>query len=72
MAITERILVSLKRLFELDQKVNALGERVRGLAEDMRDLDRRLIRVETALELASDGRFRPRLLSSNDDPPDRS
>ena len=31
----------------------------------------RLIRVETALELASEGRFRPALLSSDDSPSTR-
>jgi hypothetical protein len=55
-------------VIELDGKVEKLGQATAELHRDVRDLERRLIRVETALELASDGRFRPRLLKG-DDPP---
>ena len=57
--LAERILGTLKRLLELEDKVEALAGTVRTLAEETRSLDRRLIRVETTLELATRGAFQP-------------
>lgn len=57
---------TLRRAIELDGKVERLGGATEALHADLRQLDRRLIRVETALELASEGRFRPRLLAKDD------
>jgi hypothetical protein len=67
-SLLDRLLFGIKRVIELDGKVEKLGLANAELYRDVRDLERRLIRVETALELASDGRFRPRLLKG-DDPP---
>lgn len=65
--LAERILGTLKRLLELEDKVEALAGTVRTLAEETRSLDRRLIRVETTLELATRGAFQPPLLPSDPD-----
>ncbi len=43
------------KLRELNGRVDALGRAVG-------EVDRRLVRVETVLEYATEGRFRPRLL----------
>lgn len=57
MSITERILDGLKATVQLNERVTAMARRVEGLAREVRELDRRMIRVETMLELASDGKF---------------
>jgi hypothetical protein len=58
-SIADRILDGLKASLRLSERVAALAQETKALAREMRDLDRRLIRVETALELASSGRFAP-------------
>ena len=68
MSLLDRLLVGIKQVIELDGKVEKLGLATAELHRDVGDLERRLIRVETALELASDGRFRPRLLKGEDPP----
>lgn len=70
MRLLDRLFAGIKRVIELDAKVERLGRATEALHVDLRDLDRRLIRIETALELASDGRFRPRLLTRNEGPAD--
>ncbi|MFO1039855.1 MAG: hypothetical protein U1E45_23685 [Geminicoccaceae bacterium] len=65
--LAERILGTLKRLLELEDKVEALAGTVRTLAEETRSLDRRLIRVETTLELATRGAFQPQLTPPDPD-----
>jgi hypothetical protein len=68
--LLDRLFAGIKRVIELDGKVERLGRAVEGLHADLASLDRRLIRVETVLELASEGRFRPRLQNKDDQPPD--
>ena len=68
MSLLERLFFGIKRVIELDSKVEKLGHATAELNQDLRDLELRMIRVETALELASDGRFRPRLLGGRDPP----
>jgi hypothetical protein len=69
-SLLERLFAGLKRVIELDTKVERLGGATESLSRELRDLERRLVRVETALELASDGRFRPRLLTRGEGTPD--
>ena len=57
MGIADRIFDGLRATIQLNERVSALGQELRALAVDVRDLDRRLIRVETALEIATSGRF---------------
>lgn len=66
MSLLDRLFSGLKRVIELDAKVEKLGLATAELHRDVLNLDRRLIRVETALELASDGRFRPRLVKGDE------
>jgi hypothetical protein len=65
-SLLERLFFGLKRAIELDTKVEKLGHATAELHRDVRDLELRMVRVETALELASDGRFRPRLLAKDE------
>ena len=67
MSLLERLFFGIKRV-RLDSKVEKLGHATAELNQNLRELELRMIRVETALELASDGRFRPRLLSGKDPP----
>ena len=57
MSIADRIFDGLRATIQLNERVSGLGQELKVLAVDIRELDRRLIRVETALELASTGRF---------------
>lgn len=68
MSLLDRLVAGLRQMIELDAKVERLGRATEGVQAELRQLDRRLIRVETALELASDGRFRPRRLARDDEP----
>jgi hypothetical protein len=67
-SLLERLFFGIKRVIELDSKVEKLGHATVELNQNLRDLELRMIRVETALELASDGRFRPRQLGAKDPP----
>ncbi len=58
MGVTDRILDALRTTVLLNERVASVAGRIEGLSSDVRNLDRRLIRVETALELASEGRFK--------------
>lgn len=68
MGIADRIFDGLRATIQLNERVSVLGQELKALSVDVRDLDRRLIRVETALELAISGRF-PALPPSDDEPP---
>jgi len=52
MSTIRDILSGLKTAIELNGKVVSVGSAVDRLATDMRDLDRRLVRVETIIEIA--------------------
>jgi SMC interacting uncharacterized protein involved in chromosome segregation len=67
-SLLERLFFGIKRMIELDSKVEKLGHATADLNSNLRDLELRLVRVETALELASDGRFRPGLLTGKEPP----
>ena len=67
MGITDRILDGLKTTIQLNDRVVAMSGEVKQLARDVRDMDRRLVRVETAMELATQGRFIPPQLDSKKD-----
>jgi hypothetical protein len=52
MSVVKDILDGLKTAIELNSKVVSVGNAVDRLATDVRDLDRRLVRVETIIEIA--------------------
>jgi hypothetical protein len=68
MGIADRIFDGLRAMVQLNERVSALGQELKALSLDVRDLDRRLIRVETALEIATSGRFAA-LPPSDEEPP---
>ncbi len=51
MSTIKDILSGLKTTIELNSKVVSVGNAVERLTADMRDLDRRLVRVETIIEI---------------------
>lgn len=57
MAIGKDIWDGLKGTVLLNERVAHVADQVKGMAVDMRDLDKRLIRVETTLELLTRGSF---------------
>ena len=52
MSLTDRVLESLRNAILLESRVSALAGSVGELARDVRDMDRRLVRLETVLEIA--------------------
>ena len=67
MGVADRLFDALRAAIQLSMRVERLGYRLEALAREVRDIDRRLIRVETALELATSGRFA--ILPPGDEPP---
>jgi hypothetical protein len=70
-SLVDRVYEGMRNLMRLNDRLEGLTRDLKELSLQMRDIDRRLIRVETALELASEGRFRPGLLASDDGPSTR-
>lgn len=52
MSAIKDILDGLKTAIELNSKVVSVANAVNSMATDIRDLDRRLVRVETIIEIA--------------------
>jgi len=56
-SITDRVLEAVRTAILLESRVSALAAGVGDLAKDVRNIDRRLVRVETAIELGTKGGF---------------
>lgn len=56
MATISKMLNILAGAVELRQKINSLTTNVELLAKEMRDIDRRVIRLETFIEIAEKSR----------------
>jgi hypothetical protein len=54
-SLTDRVVEALRAAILLEARVSALAENVGGLAKDVRDIDKRLIRVEALIEFGSRG-----------------
>ena len=52
MGVSEKVFDALKTGVLLTEKVSSLDDRVRQLDNDMRDMNNRLIRLETLMEVA--------------------
>ena len=52
MSITERILNGVRDLIRQQDKIDALTAAVKELAAEVRELDRRVVRIETLVEVA--------------------
>jgi hypothetical protein len=53
MSVTDKVLDALKSAIQLDGRVTAMADNVAELAREVRDIDRRLVRVETTIELTA-------------------
>jgi hypothetical protein len=71
MSLGERILDNFRTVMLMHEKLRALSERADALGRAVDQVDRRLVRVETVLELATEGRFRPKLALPGDPPSER-
>jgi len=71
MSLSERILDNFKTVILIHDKLKALNERVDALSRAVDQVDRRLVRVETVLEFATEGRFRQRLIRPGGEPGER-
>jgi hypothetical protein len=56
MSLTDRVLEAVKSAIVLESRVAALAEQVGDLARDVREMDKRLVRVETVIEFGMKGR----------------
>jgi hypothetical protein len=54
-SITDRVLDALKSAIQLEMRVSALATNVADLARDVREIDKRLVRVETVIEFGTRG-----------------
>lgn len=52
MAISSKIFEALTAAIKMNDTITSLAEDVKNLAKETRDLDRRLIRLETFVEIA--------------------
>ncbi len=52
MSVVDRILSGLRDLIVMREELARTSESVRGLAADVRDHERRLIRIETMIEMS--------------------
>lgn len=66
MSLADRVYQGMRNLMRLNDRIESLTGQLKELSTEVRSIDRRLIKVETALELASTGRFQPRLPPSDD------
>jgi len=57
-AISDRIWEGLKATIRLNDRVDGLASQMKAMSGDLRDIDRRLIKVETTIELATRGGFK--------------
>ncbi len=68
MSVTDRVLDALKAAILLEARVTSLADNVGQLARDVRDIDKRLVRVEALIEFATGrGSAAPQLLRSIED-----
>ncbi|HTT81858.1 MAG TPA: hypothetical protein VMF67_00095 [Rhizomicrobium sp.] len=52
MSLTDKVLEALRNAILLESRVSTLAGSVGELAREVRDMDRRLVRLETMVELA--------------------
>ena len=52
MGITDKFYEAMRVYLVLNDKVSRLSEAVKGLSDDVRDIDRRVVRLETFVEIA--------------------
>jgi hypothetical protein len=57
MSVMDRVLDALRTAVLLESRVTALASAVGDLAKELRDVDRRLVRVETVIEIGTKGGF---------------
>lgn len=56
MAALDQIIEGVKEVLKMSGEIKRLAETVRELSTEIRDLDRRLVRLETMVELAQGAR----------------
>lgn len=71
MSILTDVLAGLKTAIQLEERVKSMAANVSELARETRDIDRRLVRVETVIEVGLSARggapaqTEPRLIAAN-------
>lgn len=67
MGVTDKVLDALKSAIQLDGRVMSMANQVADLAREVREIDKRLVRVETTVDLTTrhGGRGVPRIEGSD-------
>jgi hypothetical protein len=52
MAALDRVIEGVKEVLRMSDEVGRLADGLKGLASEVRDIDRRLVRIETMAEIA--------------------
>lgn len=69
MGMADKVWDTLTQVIKMNDRVISLSAQVSALATEMREMDRRLVRLETMLELALRGRTLPPPASSDEAQP---
>jgi len=56
MSLLADVMVGLKTAIQLEERVKSMAGNVSEMAREMRDIDKRLVRVETVIEVGLSGR----------------
>lgn len=67
MGIAERLFDGLRATIELRSDVDRLSEQLRSVSTDVLDHERRLIRIETMIEMSQNGERRSRRIERPSD-----
>ncbi|MDH5229444.1 MAG: hypothetical protein OEZ58_06065 [Gammaproteobacteria bacterium] len=65
MAVSEKILEMLRSSMILSDKVGRITDEVKALSEDVRQLDRRIVRLETYVEIGNKQRANNPILENS-------
>lgn len=59
MGLTDKLVEALRTAIQLNERVTSLAGKLERLDADVRDIDRRVVRLETMVEIGSRGRLSP-------------
>ncbi len=66
MGLTDKLVEALRTAIQLNERVTSLAGKIERLDADVRDIDRRVVRLETMVEIAAQGRLPPGRRERND------
>ena len=55
--LTDKLVEALRTAIQLDERIASLTGKIERLGTDVRDIDRRVVRLEIMIEIAAQGRL---------------